>query len=179
MNLFSNQDPFADRSQLLNSKPSSYQEKLIEQIKEIDTTNLQDKGDFKPRAEIVEKQKVFFWIRLYLKSEIKNLKPNDDILIKYLPSGEVLETKFICYNKKTLTQDYDPNVVNYDPEDDTKALCLMVDSDRINKESEDIPFIRTLFKIGNFYDYQLLKREELEFVLSKNNSVLDYYDVDF
>lgn len=180
MNSF-NQDPFIDRKELSKSNPGlqKYQEEIISQIKSIDSSEIKEEGNFAPRTQIVEKQKVYFWIRLYLREEDQILDPNDTIKIKYLNSGEVLETKFICYNKSILGQDQDSNVVNYNPEDDKKVLCLMVDSDRINKDSEDIPFIRTLFKIGRYYDYQLMKREELEFIVEKNGQILDYFDVDF
>lgn len=181
MNLFSQQDPFSDRKELSKnvSNLQKYQEDILEQVKSIDTTKIVEQGDFKPRTEIVEKQKVYFWIRVYLREEDKVLQPNDDISIRYMPSGEVLETKFICYNKSVLNQDHDPNVVNYNPEDDKKVLCLMVDSERINRDSEDIPFIRTLFKIGRYYDYQLLRKEELELVIKKSGEILDYFDIDF
>lgn len=181
MNLFAQQDPFADRKDLqkTNINLHKYQEDILEQAKSIDTTKIVEAGDFKPRTQIIEKQKVYFWIRLYLREEDQILDPNDTIQIRYVTSGEVLETKFICYNKSILNQDHDPDVVNYNPEDDKKVLCLMVDSEKINKDSEDIPFIRTLFKIGQYYDYQLLKREELEFIVQKNGQILDYFDVDF
>lgn len=181
MNLFSAEDPFVDRNQLKKTVPGllKYQEELLEQVKNIDTTNITDEAKPETRISIIEKQKVYFWIRLYLREEDQILDPNDTINIRYVHSGETLETKFICYNKSVLTQDADPNVVNYNPEDDKKVLCLMVDSDRINKDSEDIPFIRTLFKIGRHYEYQLLKRDELEFIVEKNSQILDYFDVDF
>ena len=181
MNLFSAEDPFVDRNQLKKTVPGllKYQEELLEQVKNIDTTKISDEINPKTRSEIIEKQKVYFWIRLYLREEDQILDPNDTINIRYVHSGETLETKFICYNKSVLTQDADPNVVNYNPEDDKKVLCLMVDSDRINKDSEDIPFIRSLFKIGRHYEYQLLRRDELEFIVDKNGQILDYFDVDF
>lgn len=181
MNIFAEQNPFPDRNELKKNIPNlqKYQEDILEKVKELDVTKITDDGDFKPRTQIIEKQKVYFWIRVYLREEDQILDPNDTINIKYVHTGEYLETKFICYNKSVLTQDADPNVVNYNPEDDKKVLCLMVDSERINNNSDDIPFIRTLFKIGRYYDYQLLKRDELEFIVEKNGQSLDYFDVDF
>ena len=180
MNSF-NENIFPDRNSLKTQKTQSmsYQEAIIEQAKSIDTSDISEEGNFKPRTKIVEGQKVYFWIRVYLSEEDNILTSNDDISIRYVNSGEVLETKFICYAKSNLTQDHDPNVVNYNPEDDKKVLCLMVDSERINKNSDDIPFIRTLFKIGKYYDYQLLRREELELVINKSGEILDYFDIDF
>ena len=78
-----------------------------------------------------------------------------------------------------MDRDNDNQVTNYSGEDDKKVLCLMVDSDRINKNSQDIPFIRTLFKIGRYYEYQLMKRDDLNFIDSKSGDILDFFDVDF
>jgi hypothetical protein len=71
--------------------------------------------------------------------------PNDTIRITYLNSGEFLDTKFICYQKKGTERDMEQNIINYNTEDDEKVLCLMVDSDKINYDNADIPFIKTLF----------------------------------
>jgi alcohol dehydrogenase YqhD (iron-dependent ADH family) len=59
---------------------------LIEQAKSIDLEKIDFSGaDFKPRAEITEKQKVFFWIKLWLHDEI-DIKPDTDVTLKYLES---------------------------------------------------------------------------------------------
>ena len=175
---------FPSRKEILENKKSQslpgYQQSIVDEIKTIDVEKIDfSNGDFKPRAKIVEKQKVFFWIRLYLNEENEKVNPNDDIVIEYLPSGEKLEVKFICYAKKGLDKDNKDEIVNYNTEDNKKVLCLMIDSDKINKDSEDIPFIRTLFKIGIHYEYQLLKRDELIFKNLNNGEVYEYYDVEF
>jgi len=130
----------------------------------------------------VEKQRVYFWIRVYLKETIK-IEPGDDVSIKYSQSGEVLSTKFICYSKKGAnTLDYvdgEPVVTSYNLEDDEKCLCLMVDEEKINNDSEDIPFLRKLFRIGRHYDYVLLRREDLLLTNDSNDEKLDYYDIEF
>ena len=54
----------------------------------------------------------------------------------------------------------------------------MVDQDIINK-STDIPFIRTLFKTGIHYEYQLAKRDELLFINDRTGTMIDYYDCDY
>jgi len=51
--------------------------------------------------------------------------------------------------------------------------------EKVVNESEDIPFIRTLFKLGRHYEYQLVKRDELQFVIERNGVLLDYFDSDF
>lgn len=155
-----------------------YIDKIIEEIRSIDTTELTDDVSKDPLMEVTEEQKIYFWIRLYLKEENPNIEAGDDIIISYTPMDEELKTKFICYGKKNLERDHEDEVVNYDPEDDKKVLCLMVDEKMVN-ENDDIPFVRTLFKTGHHYEYQLVKRDELLFIIEKNNIVLDYFDCDF
>ena len=165
-----------DLNKSISQDKSSY-ESLVQQAKSIDTGNLDFNVSFKPRSEIVEKQKTYFWTRLYLNDEV-DLKPDQDIKIIYTPSGEELTTKFVCYAKKGLNKDLEEQVVNYNSEDDKKCLCLMIDSDKINVDNDDIPFIRTLFRIGRFWEQQVLRRDELVFTDSSGN-ILEYYDVEF
>ena len=157
-----------------------YLEDLVEQVKTLDTTDLSDviSKEEQEIKQVVEEQKVYFWIRLYLKEEDSNLVIGDDISIKWTPSGEELKTKFICYGKTGLQKDYDEEIVNYNSEDDMKVLCLMVDEGQVNY-NEDIPFVRTLFKVGRHFEYQLVKRSELLFINDRNGMILDYFDCDF
>lgn len=157
-----------------------YLEDLVEQVKTLDTTELPDKisKEEKKIKQVVEEQKVYFWIRLYLKEEDSNLVIGDDISIKWTQSGEELKTKFICYGKTGLQKDYNEEIVNYNSEDDKKVLCLMVDEGQVNY-NEDIPFVRTLFKVGRHFEYQLVKRSELLFINDRNGMILDYFDCDF
>lgn len=162
-----------------NLMKSNYIDDLIEQCKNIDTDGVKNwKKDKSPVMKIVEEQKVYFWIRLYLKDENVNISVGDDITIKYTISGEELKTKFICYGKQGLLKDQGVVVTQYNTEDDKKVLCLMIDEKSVNNNS-NIPFIRTLFKTGNHYEFQLIKREELLFIVDKNNIVLDWFDSDF
>jgi hypothetical protein len=151
---------------------------LVEKIKTIDTEEIKDwDSNTDPAMKIVEEQKVYIWIRLFLKEE-SNVEIGDDIFMTYTPSGEKLETKFICYGKTDMGKNHDDEIINYNPDDDKKVLCLMVDQEKINKGT-DIPFIRTLFKISIHYQYQLLKRDELIFVNSRTGEILDYFDCDY
>lgn len=176
-------DIFPSRKQIIENLKnkemlSGYQESIINQIKEVDVEKVDfSKGDFKPRTKIAEKQKVYIWIRLYLKEEDTKTKPNDPVKITYT-NGEELDTTFICYSKKGIQHDSN-EIVNYDTEDDRKVLCLMVDLDRINTNSDDIPFIRTMFKTGRYYEYQLIRRDEFKFLNTKTNEIYEYYDVEF
>jgi hypothetical protein len=157
-----------------------YLEDLVEQVKSLDTTELSDKlsKEEKKIKQVVEEQKVYFWIRLYLKEEDSNLQIGDDISIKWTPTGEELKTKFICFGKTGLQKDYDEEIVNYNSEDDKKVLCLMVDEGQVNY-NEDIPFVRTLFKVGRHFEYQLVKRSELLFVNDRSGMIMDYFDCTF
>jgi hypothetical protein len=178
-NVFPSRKEILEKSKKENL--AQYQESIVTQIKSVDVEKIDfSKGDFKPRTKIAEKQKVFLWIRLFLSNECLNINPDDTVKIKFVTSGESLDTKFICYSKKGADKD-DPNssVANYNTEDDKKVLCLMVDSDKINYDNADIPFIKTLFKTSRFYQFQLLKREDLQFINVSNNQVLEYYDVTF
>lgn len=161
-----------------NLSTRSIYEQIQEQVKNIDTSKLSDDVSNEVTSTVTEEQKVYFWTRLYLREENPNIEIGDDIILCYTPSGEELKTKFICYEKKGLGKEQTDDVTSYNTEEDKKALCLMIDSKEINY-SETIPFIRTLFKTGFHYEYQLVKRDELIFILEKSGMILDYYDVDF
>ena len=166
---------FPERNQIIRQ---SYIDNIVEQAKSVDLEKV-DYGnvDFKPRSEITEKQKVFFWVRLYLNEEM-DIKTDSDVSIQYVVSGETLVTKFICYAKKGISKDMDEQVINYNPEDDKRILCLMIDADRIDNKSDDIPFIRTLFRIGKYYEAQILRNSDLLITDSSGNK-LEFFDIDF
>lgn len=154
---------------------------LIEKIKTIDTESINNwSTDNTPTSEIVEKQKIYVWIRLYLKEELSDIEIGDDITMWYKPSDEKLLTKFICFDKTSLTKDHDDldKIINFNTEDDKKVLCLMVDEEVIN-EGKDIPLLKTLFRNCKHYQFQLLKRDELVYVNSRTGEVLDYFDCDY
>jgi len=158
----------------------NYQELILQQIKSIDTKELSDVNlDYADTIFIkeVEKQKIYFWIRLYLKEEMSDLKIGDDFDITYTKSGETLSGKFIAFGKKNLNRDLDNVIVNYDPEDNPKCLCIMVDEEEM--KSEKIPFIRTLFKTSTFFEYQVYRREELTFTNTRTLQTCEYVDCDF
>jgi hypothetical protein len=159
-------------------KQYDYLERLVEQVKDIDIDKLSDDVDQESFSKVIEEQKIYFWIRLYLNEEDPNVNIGDDITIKWTNSGEELKTKFIAYGKVGQNKDQGDEVTNYNPEDDKRILCLMIDTKMVNF-NEDIPFIRTLFKTGYHYEYQLVKRSELLFINDKNDMILDYFDCDF
>lgn len=168
-------EKFPDRKEL----KYTYQKSLIESIKAIDLKNYSHNNeDFAPRVEITQKHKVFFWIRLYLHEEIE-IEPNDIVNLVYTPLNEKLETTFVCYSKPYTSNSNNDNLTEYDPEDDKKVLCLMIDQSRVNENSDDIPFIRSLFKVSRFYEDKVLRKGELKFVIEKNDIDLDYYSIGF
>jgi hypothetical protein len=151
---------------------------LVEKIKTINTEEIKDWYSNKGSdMKVIEEQKVYIWIRLYLKEE-SDVQIGDEIFMTYKPSGEKLNTIFVCYGKTDLGKDHEDEMVNYNPEDDKKILCLMVNQDIINK-GIDIPFIKTLFKTSIHYQEQLMKRSDLLFINSRTNQTLDYFDCDY
>lgn len=156
----------------------SYRKSIIDTIKNLDTNNLSDSISKDPIIEVKEKQKVYLWIRLYLKDESKTLKIGDDIVIKWLPSGEELITKFFTYGKKGSEIENSDNIINFNPEEDKKTLCLMIEESSINF-NDDIPFIRTLFKNCYHYEFQLVRRDELIFTNKRTGDKLEYIECDF
>jgi hypothetical protein len=153
---------------------------LVEKIKTIDTEVVKDwNSNTDPEMKVLENQRVYIWIRLYLKEE-SNIEIGDDITMLYRPSGEKISIKFICYDKTSLTKDHDDmeKVINFNPEDDKKVLCLMVDENQINT-SDEIPFIRTLFKTSRHYKDQLVRRDDLVFINERNGDFIEYYDCSY
>ena len=157
---------------------SSY-EQVLEAIRKIDTSDLTDDVPDGVVMEVKETQKVYFWVRLYLKEELKDIQPGDDFEVCYTSSGETLIAKFVAFGKKNLNRDLDNVniIINYDPEDNPKCLCLMVDED--DMKSEKIPFIRTLFKTSEYYQFQVYRRNELLFSNLRTGVICDYVDCDF
>ncbi len=152
---------------------------LVEQIKTIDVDTVNNwSNKTEPEMKVIEQQRVYFWIRLFLKEEDNSIQPGDNITIKYTPSGEKLNTQFIYYDKKGIMKDHNEEIVNYTGEDDKKVLCLMIDEGYVNT-SNDIPFIRTLFKSGRYYEESVYRRSELVFINDKTGKYLDYFDCDF
>ena len=170
---------FPDRKELSSKlHTSTYYNNIVEQAKNIDIDTIDfSNANFRPRSEIVEKQKTYFWIRVYLKEEI-DLSPDQDVTIEHVFLGEKLTTRFVCFAKKGLDRDAEDQVVNYNAEDDKRILCLMIDSDKINIDCDDIPFIKTLFKVGKWWQPQVMRRDELIFKDS-NGNIIDWYDVNF
>lgn len=155
----------------------NYLDKIIEEIKNIDEKSISNDISTNPSTRIIESQKIYIWIRIYLKEEVDVLE-GDEYKMEYIPSGENLTTKFVSFGKKNLNRDHQDQIINFDPEVDRKILCLMVDENEINTR-KDIPFIRTLFKTSRFYDYQVIRRSDLTFTNQRTQNCPEYIDCDF
>jgi hypothetical protein len=154
-------------------------ELLVQQVKQIDTTDLSDDVQQTPESKEVEKQRIYIWIRLYIKEALQDLKEGDNFSIKWTHTGETLVTKFICYGKKGSHKDAEQKEqIQMSSEDDPTCLCLMVDEEEI-QSSEEIPFIRTLFKSSKHFQYQVYLREDLQFINARTGQNVEYYDCDF
>lgn len=152
---------------------------IREQVKEINTDKLSDAIDQTPQSKETEKQLVYIWLRLYVKNEVESIEEGDDIYITYLPSGEKLQSKFICFGKKNSIRDAESDgQIQMSQEDDKKCLILMVNEETI-QTGDDIPFIRSLFKISRHFEFQVYRRQELVFMNQRTGETIDYYDCDF
>ena len=155
----------------------TYLDIIADEIRLLDTQNLSNDFELVATSVTIEEQKTYFWIRVFLNEEDPNLIPGDEISIEWTPTQERLDTKFIAWAKSGLERDHQ-GVTNYNPEDDKRILCLMIE-DRAVNQNPHIPFLRTLFKAGHFFEYQLMKREELLFINKRNGHILDYFDCSF
>jgi hypothetical protein len=180
---FPSRTSIKEKSSEITKNEYSYLSEQARQIN-LDEVNFDPNSDLpidrRPINTKIEKQKVYFWIRVYLFEEM-NIEAGDEITINYLPSGEFMDTKFICYAKVGGELRYEEGEVvsNYNAEDNKKVLCLMVDEERINYNSDDIPYLRKLFKIGRYFEYELVRRNELELINTRTKQLLDYYDIEF
>jgi len=148
-----------------------------EQLKDLDTAELSDDVSKDPEVEITP-EKIYFWTRIYMKQENPSLEIGDVISMRHIPSGEEIKAQFFAYGKTGLERNHDDELINFDPEDDKKVICLMVEEKTIN-ESEDIPFMRTLFKLGRHYEYNVIRRGDLHFINDRNGVMIEWYDCDF
>ena len=55
---------------------------------------------------------------------------------------------------------------------------IIIDENEINTRA-DIPFIRTLFKISKFYEFQVIRRSDLVFTNIRTGVSPEYVDCDF
>lgn len=134
-----------------------------------------DGMDFEVEVNQLEDQKIYTWVRIYLNDEVE-IEKNSDINIEYTPTNEKITMKFICFNKSLSNKNND-DIERYSDEEDKKILCCMIDINTINKNSDSIPFIRTLFKSSRWHCDQIYRREDM--IITSNNENISYYHIDF
>jgi len=156
-----------------NELDVNYYDSLVDQLKDFDTSDMSDKVDQGTTNSIIENQRTYLWIRLYLKDEVSDLKIGDMFEMSY--EGECLSCQFIAFGKNNSNIDYN-NLINYDPEDDKNQLCLMFDQDVLTSE---IPFLRSLFRSTPYFQYQVYRRDDLKFVNKRTNDSYVYMDARF
>lgn len=178
-NEFPSRQLIRDSMSDLNKIGTNHHETLLSQleaaIESSDPNNWGDEPDIKITQ--IEKQKVYVWIRIYLEEEDDILKSGDKLTIRYTPNNEELECVFGAYEKEGLNKNHDDEVINYVTEDDKKILCCMIDSERINQDSEDIPTLRTFFRSSRYYTENIYRKSDLE--ISKDDKIYDYTSISF
>ncbi len=175
MNLFIDQDPFVNRKSI-----SNYRNKIVDDVKKIniDDINFTDINTA-PQRKIIEKQKEYFWMRLYLEDLDTTTLEGDSIRMIYNEKNEEIEVTFACYAKLGSEVDKEQNIINYESKNNNKVLCIMVDVDKINYKSDNIKFIRSLFKLSRWYRPQLIRTDDFTFINNRTSLEYKYYDIDF
>jgi hypothetical protein len=156
-------------------------DKIIEEIKKIDDETLNNMVDvdeyyYDIKVDVVERQRLYIWVRLFLKKDDIDIIEGDTIELTYLPNQESITVTFSTWERMGYTKDMGYYVTNVQ-DIDKSILILMVDVDLFNDDS--IPFIRSLFRESRYFDYVMVKRDELIFKNIRTNEVLDYIDCSF
>lgn len=149
----------------------------IEELKTLDVEKISfsnDPRDYQAKSEIKQASKSYIYIRVALYDEI-DLAVGEEFTITYL-GNQTLDAVFVCYNKVGQTKDAD-GTVNYNPDDDKKTLVLMVDQDKLNKDSDNIPDLRCFFRASRYHREIVYRKSDLVFLDSQGNS-LNYYWLD-
>jgi hypothetical protein len=126
--------------------------------------------------EVLEEQKQYHWIRLYMNDELE-IDPMTKVKMVYVPTSEEFDLVFTSYNKKKSEQDKGPSLVEYVAEDDKKVLSLLYNLDDV-ENSEKYPKITTLFARSKNYEFNLMRRDDLIFKL-EDGTEITYYDIEF
>lgn len=151
------------------------QESILDAIRELDAST--GVNERKVEVEVTQKQGTYAYIRIYLNEEDNTLKSGDIVTLGFPEGNELFETTFVSYGKDVGKKRDQDELVDYVPEDNKKVLCLMFNVDSINTDSDNIPFIRSLFKVGRYFEYQLFKYEE--FTVESKEKSFEFFDIDF
>lgn len=152
-------------------------EKIINDIINLDKDTVSKLNDeFDVKVNIVEPQRVFIWTRIYLKDELEDILEGDQIELHYIPTDEKLVTTFSTWERMGQNKDKIGYFVSNVSELDKKILILLIDESHL---TEEVPFIRTLFRDSRYYEYQLMKKSELIVTNKRTNHKIDYIDISF
>lgn len=174
---------FPKRSELKNSiqnnNNTDYQVGLVDKLNEFLTSSDPTKWVDEPDVKInqVLEQKEFFWVRLYLNEEDSKLETGDIITMTHTPTNEKIEMIFGAYEKEGLNRDNGDSVIGYVSDDDKKVLCCMVDVTRVNKNSEDIPTLRTFFRNSRYFSENLFLKTDI--TIESENDKYEYSSISF
>lgn len=156
---------------------------IIEQLKKVDTSKMPDDGDIDEDNRgfdlKITKGKEYSWSRVFTKEDVDGLERGDDITFTYVPTGETLTVPFGSYDKVGLANSKDEDVTNYVSDDDKKVLCLLIDIDKINNNSSDIPNIRKNFRFSRHYYEDLFLKTDLVLTIDKTGEKIDYFRISF
>ncbi len=157
------------------SRKNLRENSILDQIRELDASL--GVNERKVEVNITQKQTVYAYIRIYLNDEDDTLKSGDKVWLGYPQGEEVFETTFVSYGKDVGKKRDQDELVDYVPEDNTKVLCLMFNVEQVNTNSDNIPFIRSLFKVGRYFEYQLFRYDE--FTVKSEAKTVEFFDIDF
>lgn len=167
---------FPDRKSIVKS--DTHLRSIVHEVKKIDVNKVNFDGeDFEPHTKIIQKQKVYIWIRVYLKEEM-DIKPETKVIIQYLGGKESIETYFMYFGKKGLERNKDGEIVNFNPEDDRRILCLLIDSERLDYNNHDIPYMKTLSPLSKHYKPDYFRKFDFT-ILLEDGTNLDFFDIEF
>lgn len=172
---------FPKRSELKDPIQNSggYQVGIVEQLNGFlnnsDPTKWVDEPDIKIKQ--IEEQKEFFWIRIYLNDEDSKLEKGETLTMTHTPTNEKIEMIFGAYEKEGLNRDNGDSVIGYVSDDDKKILCCMVDISRVNKNSDDIPTLRTFFRNSRYYTENLFLKTDIK--IESKSDKYEYSSISF
>lgn len=150
---------------------------VIEQVKAIEDPSKLDYSNEYVGATIIERQKTFSWVRLYLNNECEDLKSGDVITIHHKYHNETIESFFSFYDKVNNTNKEEDNIKSYIGEDDKKVLCLMVEVEELERSNKT--YMKTIIRGSKFFSPDIIRNSDIEITNTRTGQVFDFYMVSF
>ena len=123
------------------------------------------------KINVTQQQKEYYWIRLYTNTEY-DFKQGDIITLNHLPTGEKLDLMFTNFDKVGKIDQQSNSIEEFNNEENKRSLCLLIDFTQLYL-LKDVNFIRTLFRNSRYFQEHLLKRKDLKFYTSFDNTLLE------